>query len=100
MPRSPSSFRPISLPQVNCATSLNWVAITRNNSNPAPPAEKDSAGSSPSSMAVWLRPKTVIIRPQLRVPMALRYPLVSPISAMTSGRSRNIQTGIQTMNIP
>ncbi len=49
---------------------------------------------------MWLKVNTVIIRPQLKVPTARKNPWVSPRSAIAIGRSRNIHTGTNTMNMP
>ena len=93
-------WRPVSLPQVYCATSLNWVSMTRKNRSPRPPAIGFTASPETSSIAMWLKVNTVIIRPQESVPTARKKPCVSPRSAISAGKNRNVHTGMNTMNMP
>ena len=64
--------RPNSLPQVYCATSLNWVMNTRKKRSPAPPATGFTAFPANSKYAMCDSVNTVIISPQERVPTDLR----------------------------
>src|SRR5215467_9416964 len=93
-------WRPSSLPQQYCATSLNCVSTTRKNRSPIPPATGFTASPDTSSHAMWESVNTVIISPQESVPTARRKPSVWPRSTISGGRNRNIHTGTNTMNMP
>ena len=92
--------RPRSLPQQYCATSLNWASNTGNSSKPIPPATGFGTSPETSSIAMWLSANTVSISPQESVPTALRKFCVSPLSAISAGKNKNIHTGTNTMNMP
>src|SRR4029077_4646992 len=61
---------PNSLPQQYCATSLNWASTTRKNNSPPPPATGFAALPATRRIAIWLKPNTVSITPQVSVPTA------------------------------
>src|SRR5262245_28061552 len=93
-------WRPNSLPQQYCATSLNWVSATRKDRRPSPPATGLTRSPETKSHAMWLKGNTVIIRPQDSGPTARKKPCASASAAISAVKNSNIHTGTNTMNMP